>query len=201
MKKNKINKIIEDSILIKRKLIKSKIIINAIIHYSDIITKSISEGGKLILCGNGGSAADAQHLAAELLIRLRPHINRSSIPALSLATDTSTITACGNDYSFNSIYSRVLESLGNQKDILICITTSGKSKNIINVLKTAKKKNIKTICFTGSNGGEAKLISDYSIVVPSNTTARIQEIHIMLGHILMELIEDNLIKSRYVKKK
>ena len=105
-----------------------------------IITKKIQKGGKLLLCGNGGSAADAQHLAAEFLVRLRPNVNRKPIPALSLAQDTSTITACGNDYSFDDIYLRTLQAIGDKKDVLICISTSGNSKNILKVLKEAKKK-------------------------------------------------------------
>lgn len=201
MKKNLIKKIIEESINTKKKIIKDNKILESIILYSELITDSISRGGKLMLCGNGGSAADAQHLAAELLVRLRPHINRSSIPALSLATDTSTITACGNDYNFKQIYSRLVESLGNDEDVLLCITTSGNAKNILSALKSAKRKKITTICFTGGNGGEAKKLSDYSIIVPSKITARIQESHITLGHILMELIENQLIKIGYAKEK
>ena len=104
------------------------------------IYKSIKKGGKIFLCGNGGSAADAQHLAAEFLVRLRPKINRKSIPAISLAQDTSTITACGNDYNFNQIFLRNFSALANKNDVLIAISTSGKSKNILNVLKYAKKK-------------------------------------------------------------
>ena len=107
----------------------------------NIIYKKIKNGGKVLLCGNGGSAADAQHLVAEFLIRLRPHINRNPIAALSLSMDTSTLTACGNDYSFNEIFSRNLMALGSKKDVLIAISTSGRSSNIIKVLKTAKKMN------------------------------------------------------------
>jgi len=121
-----------------------------------IITKKIQKGGKLLLCGNGGSAADAQHLAAEFLVRLRPNVNRKPIPALSLAQDTSTITACGNDYSFDDIYLRTLQAIGDKKDVLICISTSGNSKNILKVLKEAKKKKILTIGLLGNKGGKAK---------------------------------------------
>ena len=105
-----------------------------------VITKKLQNGGKLLLCGNGGSAADAQHLAAEFLVRLRPNVNRRAIPAISLAQDTSTLTACGNDYSFEDIFSRTLQAIGTKKDVLICISTSGNSKNILKVLKEAKKK-------------------------------------------------------------
>ena len=109
----------------------------------------ISNGGKVLLCGNGGSAADAQHLAAELLVRLRPNFNRKPLPAIALATDTSTITACGNDYDFNNLFARNLDALGNKKDVLIVITTSGNSKNIIKVLAKAKQKKIFSIGFLG----------------------------------------------------
>lgn len=159
-----------------------------------VITKKIKRGGKLLFCGNGGSAADAQHLTAEFLIRLRPHINRKPIPALSLAQDTSTITACGNDYNFDEIFSRTLQGLGNKKDVLICISTSGNSKNILKVLKEAKKKGILTIGFLGNNGGKAKNKCDFKLIVDSNNTARIQECHIFLGHFILQKIEDNLMK-------
>ena len=134
---NSLKKAIEDSITAKNSLFfiedKIKLAIKE-------IYKRISKGGKIFLCGNGGSAADAQHLAAEFLVRLRPEINRKPLPAISLATDISTVTACGNDYSFNKIFSRNLEALGCSKDILIVISTSGQSKNILSVLKFAKKK-------------------------------------------------------------
>jgi D-sedoheptulose 7-phosphate isomerase len=158
-----------------------------------VISKKLQNGGKLLLCGNGGSAADAQHLAAEFLIRLRPNINRRAIPAISLAQDTSTLTACGNDYSFEDIFSRTLQAIGTKKDILICITTSGNSKNILKVLKEAKKKNIFTIGFLGNNGGKAKKNCDIKLVVNSNNTARIQECHIFLGHYILQKVEDLII--------
>ena len=158
-----------------------------------VISKKLQNGGKLLLCGNGGSAADAQHLAAEFLIRLRPNINRRAIPAISLAQDTSTLTACGNDYSFEDIFSRTLQAIGTKKEILICITTSGNSKNILKVLKEAKKKNIFTIGFLGNKGGKAKKNCDIKLVVNSNNTARIQECHIFLGHFILQNVEDLII--------
>jgi D-sedoheptulose 7-phosphate isomerase len=161
----------------------------------DKIYKKIKNGGKVFLCGNGGSAADSQHLAAEFLIRLRPNINRNPIPAISLAMDTSTITACGNDYSFNKIFSRNLIALGSKKDVLIVLSTSGNSPNIIEVLKTAKKMNIFSISFLGNEGGLAKKYSDLCLIVGSNVTARIQESHIFLGHYIFQSIEDKLIEK------
>ena len=195
----KIEKIFEESIKIKNKILLNKTY-SILPLIGDQIVESILTKGKLLICGNGGSAADAQHLAAELLIRLRPFINRNSIPAITLATDSSTLTACGNDYSFDNIYERILFSLGNDNDSLLVITTSGNSKNIIKVLKMAKKKNIKAFGFLGNNGGLAKNYCDESFIVPSNITGRIQESHITAGHALMEYIEDKLIKLKYIKK-
>lgn len=160
------------------------------------IHKKLVKGGKILFCGNGGSAADSQHLAAEFVVRLRPHINRNPIPALTLAQDTSTITACGNDYSFDDIFLRPFQALVKKNDVLICISTSGNSKNILKVLKEAKKKNIYSVCFLGKDGGKAKKISNKSLVVPSNNTARIQECHIFLGHFILENVEDLIISKK-----
>ena len=158
-----------------------------------LITNSIKKKNKIFLCGNGGSAADAQHLAAEFLVRLNKHVKRGPIPALSLALDSSTLTACSNDFSFDNIFSRNLEALGNKNDVLIVISTSGNSKNILNVLKKAKDKKIKTIGFFGKNGGRAKNKTDLPIFVDSTATARIQESHIFLGHFIFNEVEKNLI--------
>ena len=167
-----------------------------IISIIENIQKKLKKGGKILFCGNDGSAADAQHLAAEFLVRLRPHINRNPIPAITLAQDTSTITACGNDYSFDDIFVRPFKALVNKNDILICISTSGNSKNILKVLKEAKKKNIYSIGFLGKGGGKAKKICDKPLVVPSNNTARIQECHIFLGHFILEKVEDFVISKK-----
>jgi D-sedoheptulose 7-phosphate isomerase len=160
------------------------------------INKRLKRGGKILFCGNGGSAADAQHLAAEFIVRLRPHINRNPIPALTLTQDTSTLTACGNDYSFDDIFLRPFKALVNRNDILICISTSGDSKNILKVLKEAKKKNIYSIGFLGKGGGKAKKICDKPLVIHSNNTARIQECHIFLGHFILEKVEDIVISKK-----
>ena len=166
--------------------------VNKAIH---LINKTVSKGGKILICGNGGSAADAQHLSAEFLVRLRPKINRKPIAAITLALDTSTITACGNDYNFNLIFSRNFEALVKKNDLLICLSTSGNSKNIINVLKKAKKLKIEAINFLGFKGGEAKKYSKNNLIVPFNNTARIQEMHIMLGHYIFEKVEDLILKK------
>ena len=183
---------IKESLKVKKNL-NNKIFKKKISEGINILFKSLNNGGKIMLCGNGGSAADAQHLAAEFLVRLRPNINRSPSPAISLAQDTSSITACANDYSFNSLFSRNLDALGSEKDVLIAITTSGNSRNIIEVLKTAKRKKIFSIAFLGNGGGKAKDLADLSLLVPSKITARIQECHIFIGHVMFEAVEDLLI--------
>jgi len=162
------------------------------------ITQSITSGSKLMLCGNGGSAADAQHLAAEMLVRLRPKNNREGIPAIALAQDTSTITACGNDFGYEQLYERMVTSLGREGDCLIGITTSGNSENIIKAMKAAKNMNIRVFGFLGSGGGNALQYCDAAFVVLSDNTGRIQEAHITAGHALMEYIEDRLIESGHI---
>lgn len=187
--RNDFKKKIQQSIELKLNLEKLSV---KIFKSIEAISKSLKNKKKIFFCGNGGSSADAQHLAAELLIRLRPNLNRKSLPAISLALDNSTMTACGNDYKFDYIFSRPLEGLGNRGDILVAISTSGNSKNIINVLKTAKAKGIKTIGFLGNKGGKAKKYCDIDLVVPSSITARIQECHIFLGHYILEKTENKL---------
>ena len=168
---------------------------NEIQNIANLIVKSIKSGGKILFCGNGGSAADAQHWAAELLVRLRPHVNRKPIAALSLGTDTSTITACGNDYSFDDIFLRPFQALSGKNDVLVCISTSGNSKNILKVLKEAKKRNIFSVAFLGKDGGKAKNLCDKSLIIKSNSTARIQECHIFLGHHILESVESKILNK------
>ena len=168
---------------------------NEIFDSIQIIKKKLKKGGKLLFCGNGGSAADSQHLAAEFIVRLRPHLNRDPIPALSLAQDISTLTACGNDFSFEDIFLRPFKALAKKDDVLICISTSGNSKNVLKVLKEAKKTRIYSICFLGKGGGKAKNLCNKPLVISSNNTARIQECHIFLGHFILEKVEDFLLKK------
>jgi len=183
---------LEENIIAHQDILKmSKDIVEVIQN----IQKKLKKGGKILFCGNGGSAADAQHLAAEFIVRLRPHINRNPIPALTLAQDTSTLTACGNDYSFDDIFLRPFKALAKKNDILICISTSGNSKNILKVLKEAKKTKIYSVSFLGKGGGKAKKLSNKPLVISSNNTARIQECHIFLGHFILEKIEDIIIKQ------
>ena len=161
-----------------------------------LIFNSLKKGGKILFCGNGGSAADAQHLAAEFLVRLRPKVNRSPIPALTLAQDTSTLTACGNDYSFDEIFVRPFEAIVSPKDILFVISTSGNSKNIYNVLKVANKKKINTIGLLGGSGGKCRKLCSHKLVMPSSVTARVQECHIFIGHFILEQVENLLLKKK-----
>ena len=160
------------------------------------IHKKIKLGGKLMFCGNGGSAADAQHFSAEYLVRLRPNINRKPLPAISLAQDTSTLTACGNDYNFSDIFMRPFQALAKKNDVLIAITTSGNSINVIKVLKEARLKKITTIGFLGDSGGKCKNFCDIKLIVPGKSTARTQECHIFLGHFILEQVENLIIKKR-----
>jgi D-sedoheptulose 7-phosphate isomerase len=192
----KIKELFKNSISVKEDCIKKGFASIAIM--GDKITHSIENNGKIMLCGNGGSAADAQHLAAEMLVRLRPMNNREGIAAIALAQDTSTITACGNDFGYEKLYERMLTSLGKEGDCLIGITTSGNSENIILAMKAAKKMNIKVFGFLGCKGGDALKYCDEVFVVPSNDTGRIQEAHITAGHALMEYIEDKLLESGHI---
>jgi D-sedoheptulose 7-phosphate isomerase len=194
---NKIKKNFQDSIALKKTIINNNLL-NVIEKMGDIIVESITDGNKIMLCGNGGSAADAQHLAAEMLIRLRPNNNREGIPAIALAQDTSTITACGNDFGYEKLFERMVQSLGKEGDILIAITTSGNSENINLAIEAAKAMGIKVFAFLGSGGGKALGLSELSFLVPSNNTGRIQESHITAGHALMEYIEDRLIEDEYI---
>ena len=196
----KVKGVFEESIRIKEKIIESDFI-NIIEEIGDIISELVQKGGKIMLCGNGGSAADAQHLAAEMLIRLRPMNNRQGIAAIALAQDTSTITACGNDFGYDTLYERIVMSLGKKGDCLIGITTSGNSKNIILAMEAAQRVGIKVFGFLGSGGGEALELCDKALIVPSNNTGRIQESHITAGHALMEDVEDALIESGYIHLK
>lgn len=186
------------SIEVKKKLT-HEIYIKNLKSLGDLLVKAITNGNKLMLCGNGGSCSDAQHLAAELLVRLRPNINRNPLPAIALALDTSTITACGNDYGFENLFARNVRALGNPGDILICISTSGKSKNVELAAIEAKKNNIYVYGLLGGDGGEISKICDSYILVPSNNTARIQESHITIGHALMEYVEDTLLENNYIE--
>ncbi len=162
----------------------------SIIAISDHITESLRNSHTVFWAGNGGSASDSQHLAAELVGRFEK--NREAIASVALTTDTSILTAVGNDYGFDSIFSRQIEALGKAGDIFIAISTSGNSPNIIRAVEAAKLKGVTTIGLLGKTGGKLKELVDHPLVVPSDNTARIQEAHILIGHILCQLIEESL---------
>ena len=169
------------------------------VHCISDIEKAISEivtcfkaGNKLLICGNGGSAADAQHLAAEFVIRLSHDVVRPALPAIALTTDTSQLTAGGNDIGFEKVFARQIEAYGKSGDILLGISTSGNSKNILRAFNLAKEKKMKTIGLLGAGGGEAKKICDISIIIPSDNFQHIQEAHITVEHIICEWVERQL---------
>tara|TARA_B100000902_G_C26975827_1_gene747733 strand:- start:101 stop:688 length:588 start_codon:yes stop_codon:yes gene_type:complete len=157
---------------------------------SEIITKSLKKGGTIFWCGNGGSAADSQHIAAEFVGRFKK--NRKPLRSIALTTDTSILTCVSNDYSFEEIFSRQIKALGRKGDVLVAITTSGNSKNVKQGLIQARRMGLKTIGLLGKNGGSCKNYTDVPMIIPSNNTARIQEIHILIEHLLCEIIEHKL---------
>ena len=186
----KIKDIISASISVKQQLLEDKKIISSLTDCVTVIVDAFTKGNKVLFCGNGGSAADAQHLAAEFSGRF--YIDRDALPAEALHCNTSYITAVGNDYSYDVIYSRIIKGIGNKGDILIGLSTSGNSANVVKAFEMAKQKEMITIGFTGFTGGAMKEISNYLLNVPSTDTPRIQESHILLGHIICELVEARL---------
>lgn len=179
-----IKPIIDESIKVKESVYE---LTDDIQKTADSIINCYENKGKILICGNGGSAADAQHMAGELVGRFK--LERKPLACIALTTNTSIITAWSNDYDFDSVFERQVEALGNKDDILIGISTSGNSKNIINAMKKAKEMNMKTVSLLGNKGGEIKKLADVSVIVKSNNTPRIQEAHIMIIHILCELVE------------
>ena len=189
-KKKFISEQLTDSASVKHKTIDA--CTGPILKAESLIVASLRNRGKLLFCGNGGSAADAQHLAAEMVIRLSHDVTRPGLPAISLSTDTSILTAGGNDIGFENVFARQVEALGHPEDLLIAITTSGNSANIVNAMNMARTKQMKSILFSGGDGGKCFALADISIIIPSNNTQRIQETHITLGHILLEMVEREL---------
>lgn len=188
-----IKNIIGDSISVKQQLLADDTIISTISECVEIIVTAFKNGNKVLFCGNGGSAADAQHLAAEFSGRF--YTDRDALPAEALHCNTSYMTAVANDYSYDVIYSRLLKGIGIKGDVLVGLSTSGNSTNIVKAFETAKEKNIITIGFTGAGGGKMKLLSDYLLNVPSTDTPRIQESHILIGHIICQLVEEKLFNA------
>lgn len=186
--KSKITDSISQSIETKKRLLEEKS--QEIEEIGLVLGKAVKNGNKIMFCGNGGSAADAQHLAAELIVRLRPNVNRKALPGLALTVDSSILTAGGNDYGFDSVFSRSVEALGKKGDVLIGISTSGNSKNVQLAMQSAKDLGITCVGLLGKDGGAIKSVCDYTMIVPSDNTARIQESHILIGHIWCEMIEE-----------
>ena len=184
----KIKNIIAESVQVKNKILADDKLLQTVKDCVYILVTAFKNGNKVLFCGNGGSASDAQHLAAEFSGRF--YTDRDALPAEALHCNTSYITAVGNDYGYDVIYSRLIKGIGNKGDVLIGLSTSGKSKNIINAFETAKEKGMITIAFTGSTGGKLKPLADHLINVPSDNTPRIQESHITLGHIICQLVEE-----------
>ena len=179
---------LEESANIKRMVAQN--LADIIVDAAKIILNACKAGRKVLLIGNGGSAADAQHIAAELVGRFK--LERVGLPAIALTTNTSTLTALANDYGYDSVFSRQVEALANARDVLIAITTSGASPNILKAVETAHSKGVIVIALTGKNGGKLKSMADVTIVVPSDNTPRIQEAHITIGHIICHLVEKEL---------
>ena len=186
---DKIKKIIKASIDTKQSVLQNEGLLKTIAASVDVIVTAFRNGKRVYFCGNGGSAADAQHLAAEFSGRF--YTDRKALPAEALHCNTSYLTAVGNDYGFDEIYSRLIDGIGVQGDVLVGLSTSGNSPNILKAFKTAKKKEMITIGFTGKSGGEMRPLCDHLINIPSTDTPRIQESHIMIGHIICQLVEEN----------
>jgi D-sedoheptulose 7-phosphate isomerase len=181
---------LQESAEVKQKIGQS--CLNDISAAIDLIIKALKSQKKILLCGNGGSAADAQHLATEFVIRLNPSIKRPALPAIALTTDSSNLTAGANDIGYDNVFARSVEALGNEGDVLIGITTSGNSESVNRAFRIAKEKKMATIGFLGKDGGKSKSLVDLAIVVPANDTQRIQEGHITIGHIIFQEVEQEM---------
>ncbi|MEI7801376.1 MAG: D-sedoheptulose 7-phosphate isomerase [Bacteroidota bacterium] len=190
MSSEKINAIVSASIEVKQKLLADKKLLNTVSEVVEVWVKCLTAQGKILFCGNGGSAADAQHIAAELSGRF--YFDREPLHAEALHVNTSYLTAVANDYSYDEVYSRMVRAQGKKGDVLVGISTSGNSKNVVRAMEQAQKQGMIVIAMTGEKGGKMRECCDYLLNVPSNDTPRIQECHIMVGHILCELTEEKL---------
>jgi D-sedoheptulose 7-phosphate isomerase len=186
----KIKKIIQASIETKQQVLQNEELLNTISEVVNRIVTAFKNGNRVYFCGNGGSAADAQHLAAEFSGRF--YTDRKALPAEALHCNSSYLTAVANDYGYDVVYSRMIDGIGESGDVLIGLSTSGNSVNIVKAFEAAKEKKMITVAFTGITGGQMKSVSDYLINIPSADTPRIQESHILLGHIICELVEEKL---------
>jgi D-sedoheptulose 7-phosphate isomerase len=181
---------IEASITVKKRILNDTELVSTVAKVAEILVNALDQGKKALLFGNGGSAADAQHIAAEFVGRFA--FDRPPLPALALSVNTSCITAIGNDYGFDQVFSRQIEALAHPGDVAIGISTSGNSPNVLDALSLSRKKGLHTIALSGWTGGKLKSAADYCICVPSNDTPRIQECHILIGHIISELVEQTI---------
>jgi D-sedoheptulose 7-phosphate isomerase len=181
---------IRASIAVKELLLKNAEVVSITAKVSELLVEALDKGNKVLLFGNGGSAADAQHIAAEFVGRFA--FNRPPLPALALSVNTSCVTAIGNDYGFDLVFSRQIEALARPEDIAIGISTSGNSSNVLHGLSAARRMGMCTVALTGCTGGKLKTAVDYCICAPSNETPRIQECHILIGHIISELVEETI---------
>jgi len=197
-KKSLIIQAIKKNIETKKKILKDEKVLAKIEKIADEITKAFNNDKKVLLCGNGGSAADAQHIAAEFSGKF--YLDREPLFAEALHTNSSFLTAVANDYSYDEVFARAVKAKGRKGDVLIGISTSGNSPNIIKVIETANKLKMITVGFTGGNGGKMKKLCKYLIKVPSNDTPRIQEAHILIGHIICEIVENKIFGKKYIKK-
>jgi D-sedoheptulose 7-phosphate isomerase len=184
---------IQESIRLKTELLSNKEIINNSNMIAEKIIECYKNGNKVYFCGNGGSFADAQHLSAELSGRF--YFDREPLEVVLLSSNVSYLTAVGNDYSYSDIFSREIKSSIKEGDVLICFSTSGKSKNVIKAIEVATNKGAIIVSFIGNDGGEMKNISNYNLIIPSNNTARIQECHTLLGHTILEIVENKMFKK------
>ena len=191
---SKIKDIVAASIAVKQQVWGNETLLQTVEAITEVITKAFQQGNKVLFCGNGGSAADAQHLAAEFSGRF--YIDRDALPAEALHANSSYLTAVANDYSYDVIYSRLIKGLGNKGDVLVGLSTSGNSKNIVLAFEQAKSNGMITVGFTGAGGGKMKELSDYLVNVPSTDTPRIQESHILLGHIICQLVEEQYFSNK-----
>jgi D-sedoheptulose 7-phosphate isomerase len=191
--KDKIKQIVNDSIAVKTAVLNNDALLSVVNKVSEMVVAALKNGNRLYFCGNGGSAADAQHLAAEFSGRF--YTDRRALPAEALHCNTSYLTAVANDYSYDVVYSRLIEGITNPGDVVLGLSTSGNSKNIVNAFEAARKNKVITVGFTGADGGKMKPLSDYLIDIPSSDTPRIQESHILLGHIVCQLAEELYFKA------
>jgi len=189
----KIKDLVQASIDVKQAVLKNDALLSTIENVVDVIVSSLKNNGRIYFCGNGGSAADAQHLAAEFSGRF--YTDRKALPAEALHCNTSYLTAVANDYSYDVVYARLIEGIANEGDVLVGLSTSGNSGNIVKAFEVAREKKVTTVGFTGLSGGAMKTSSDYLINVPSTDTPRIQESHILIGHIICQLVEEKYFAS------